>query len=233
MWSVVVALPAIQADFGVDRADASLPYTLAMLGFAGGGVVMGRLADRFGIAVPLALGTLALGARLSGGRARRHPLAGGARPWLADRVRLLGHLRAADGRHVALVHAPPRHRRRHRRLRQLSRRHGLAAGGAAFHRRRGLARDPYRHRRVPARQPCCRWSICCGGGIETHHTDGRQRSRRRAGKPNCRFRRRRCRCCCASPASPAAWRCRCRRCTSSPIAAISATARRAAPRCCR
>jgi MFS family permease len=61
MWSVVVALPAIQADFGVTRADASLPYTLAMLGFAGGGVVMGRLADRFGVAVPLALGTLALG----------------------------------------------------------------------------------------------------------------------------------------------------------------------------
>ena len=61
MWSVVVALPTIQADFGVTRADASLPYTLAMLGFAGGGVVMGRLADRFGVAVPLALGTLALG----------------------------------------------------------------------------------------------------------------------------------------------------------------------------
>jgi MFS family permease len=61
MWSVVVALPTIQADFGVARADASLPYTLAMLGFAGGGVVMGRLADRFGIAVPLALGTLGLG----------------------------------------------------------------------------------------------------------------------------------------------------------------------------
>ena len=53
MWSVVVALPAMQADFGVDRADASLPYTLTMLGFAGGGVLMGRLADRFGIAVPL------------------------------------------------------------------------------------------------------------------------------------------------------------------------------------
>ena len=53
MWSVVVALPAIQAEFGVARADASLPYTLTMLGFAGGGVLMGRLADRFGIAVPL------------------------------------------------------------------------------------------------------------------------------------------------------------------------------------
>src|SRR3974390_110944 len=37
MWSVVVALPAMQADFGVDRAAAALPYTLAMLGFAGGG----------------------------------------------------------------------------------------------------------------------------------------------------------------------------------------------------
>ena len=47
MWSVVVALPAIQAEFGVDRAAASLPYTMAMIGFAGGGVVIGRLADRF------------------------------------------------------------------------------------------------------------------------------------------------------------------------------------------
>jgi len=60
MWSVVVALPAIQADFGVDRAAASLPYTLTMLGFAAGGVVMGKLADRIGITAPLALGALAL-----------------------------------------------------------------------------------------------------------------------------------------------------------------------------
>jgi MFS family permease len=60
MWSVVVALPAIQADFGVDRAAASLPYTMAMIGFAGGGVIIGRLADRFGILVPLALGTVSL-----------------------------------------------------------------------------------------------------------------------------------------------------------------------------
>src|SRR6478752_5177108 len=62
MWSVVVALPAIQADFGVDRAAASLPYTLAMIGFAGGGVVIGRLVDRFGILFPLALGTISLAA---------------------------------------------------------------------------------------------------------------------------------------------------------------------------
>jgi MFS family permease len=63
MWSFMVALPAIQADFGIGRGEASLPFTLAMVGFAGGGVLMGKLADRFGIAVPLALGTalLALG----------------------------------------------------------------------------------------------------------------------------------------------------------------------------
>jgi MFS family permease len=60
MWSYMVALPAIQADFGVSRADASLPFTMVMFGFAGGGVLMGRLADRFGIALPLGIGTLAL-----------------------------------------------------------------------------------------------------------------------------------------------------------------------------
>jgi len=59
MWSIMVALPVIQTDFGVSRADASLPFTMVMFGFAGGGIVMGRLADRFGIAVPLAIGTLA------------------------------------------------------------------------------------------------------------------------------------------------------------------------------
>jgi MFS family permease len=60
-WSVPVVLPAVQADFGVARADASLPFTLAMLGFAFGGVLMGRLTDRFGILVPLVSGAVALG----------------------------------------------------------------------------------------------------------------------------------------------------------------------------
>ncbi len=60
MWSFMVTLPAVQADFAVPRGDATLPYTFAMIGFAGGGVLMGRLSDRFGIAAPLALGTLLL-----------------------------------------------------------------------------------------------------------------------------------------------------------------------------
>jgi MFS family permease len=61
MWSVPVSLPAVQADFGVDRAMASLPYTLTMAGFAVFGVWLGRLVDRFGIVMPLALGSIAMG----------------------------------------------------------------------------------------------------------------------------------------------------------------------------
>ena len=60
MWSVVVALPYVQAEFGATRAEASLPYTLTMVGFACGGILMGRLADRFGIMVPLLIGTVLL-----------------------------------------------------------------------------------------------------------------------------------------------------------------------------
>jgi len=61
MWSVVVALPTLQAEFGVARADASLPYTLTMVGVMFGSILMGRLADRFGVMVPLAIGAAALG----------------------------------------------------------------------------------------------------------------------------------------------------------------------------
>lgn len=60
LWSVVVSLPAIEAEFGVDRGGASLPYTATMIGFAIGGVLMGRFTDRLGIRVPLLLGTFSL-----------------------------------------------------------------------------------------------------------------------------------------------------------------------------
>ena len=60
IWSVVVALPAVQAEFGAARGGASLPYSATMLGFALGGVAMGRLADRFGIVAPVVLGAIAL-----------------------------------------------------------------------------------------------------------------------------------------------------------------------------
>jgi len=61
MWSVVVALPAVQAEFGVARGGASLPFTLTTIGFGVGGVLMGRVSDRFGIIVPVLLGACALG----------------------------------------------------------------------------------------------------------------------------------------------------------------------------
>jgi MFS family permease len=61
LWSVVVVLPAVQAEFGVARGSASLPYTATMLGFAVGGILMGRLADRLGVVVPLFVSSISLG----------------------------------------------------------------------------------------------------------------------------------------------------------------------------
>ena len=61
MWSAVVALPAVQAEFGTARADAALPYSLLTISFGFGGVLMGRLADRFGIAWPAGIGAVLLG----------------------------------------------------------------------------------------------------------------------------------------------------------------------------
>jgi MFS family permease len=62
MYGVSVVLPVVQSDFGIARADASVPYSMLMLGFGVGGVFMGRLADRFGVMVPLLVGAAGLGA---------------------------------------------------------------------------------------------------------------------------------------------------------------------------
>ncbi len=60
LWSVVVVLPTVEDAFGVARAGATLPYTLLMVGFAAGGILMGRLADRHGIRLPLVIGAFSL-----------------------------------------------------------------------------------------------------------------------------------------------------------------------------
>ncbi len=62
MYVMAVALTPVQAEFGSDRGGASLPYTLTMIGFGIGGIIMGRLADRFGVKVPLWIGAFGLGA---------------------------------------------------------------------------------------------------------------------------------------------------------------------------
>jgi MFS family permease len=60
MYAVSVALPAVQAEFGTDRSGASLPYAATMIGFGIGGILMGRLSDRFGVIVPVLLGAACL-----------------------------------------------------------------------------------------------------------------------------------------------------------------------------
>ena len=62
MWTYVVALPAVQAEFGVARADATLPFTMAMIGFGAGNALLGRLTDRIGIFRPILFGIALIGA---------------------------------------------------------------------------------------------------------------------------------------------------------------------------
>src|SRR5882672_1561587 len=61
MWSVVVVLPVVQAEFGATRGAVSLAFTLTMLGFGLGGVATGRVTDRFGIVAAMALSISFLG----------------------------------------------------------------------------------------------------------------------------------------------------------------------------
>ncbi len=61
MWSVVVVLPVVQAEFGATRGAVSLAFTLTMLGFGLGGVATGKVTDRFGIVAAMALSISFLG----------------------------------------------------------------------------------------------------------------------------------------------------------------------------
>src|SRR5260370_110624 len=61
MWSVVVVLPVVQAEFGATRGAVSLAFTLTMLGFGLGGVATGKITDRFGIVAAMALSIAFLG----------------------------------------------------------------------------------------------------------------------------------------------------------------------------
>lgn len=62
LWSTVVVLPAIEAEFGIDRGAASIPYMATLLGFAAGGILMGRIVDRLGVMRPLLLSSVMLSA---------------------------------------------------------------------------------------------------------------------------------------------------------------------------
>jgi MFS family permease len=61
LWAPVVVLKTVEDEFGLGRGGASLLYTVTMIGFAIGGVTLGRMADKFGILPPLLIGALTLG----------------------------------------------------------------------------------------------------------------------------------------------------------------------------
>lgn len=60
-WAIVVALPEIQIEFAADRGDASMAYTVTMIGFAMGNLLVGQILDRFGTPVPIAISSVLLG----------------------------------------------------------------------------------------------------------------------------------------------------------------------------
>lgn len=53
MWVIIVIMPAVETEFAAGRADASMPYTLTMIGFAVGNFAIGRAVDRYGVTTSL------------------------------------------------------------------------------------------------------------------------------------------------------------------------------------
>ena len=102
MWAVIVVLPAVQAEFGGGRAEASVPYTMTMMGFCPGEPRhwLGRGPVRDHEVAGGGIGADGGGVRTVGGcridrRSVCHPF--------RDRVRVVGLFRAAHRRYLALV----------------------------------------------------------------------------------------------------------------------------------
>ena len=231
MWCLAVALPAVQADLGVSRADISFAYTMNMLGFFAGGVLVGRLVDRRGIVFTSILSAVGLSAGFAlapptsslvlfaaaqvligfSAAATFAPLVADISHWFEKR-RGVAVAIAASGNYIAGALWPPI-------VELIIRDHGWRTtylSAAAFclvtmiPLALTLSRRPPDHQETP---------------------DRHGRAPLAGGRSACRPTR--CRRCWPWPASPAASPCRCRRSISSPTAPISAMAWRAARRCCR
>lgn len=61
IWAIIVVMPAMQAEFGVDRGASAVPYAVTMVGFALGNLVIGRIVDRFGVSLAVSGAAAALG----------------------------------------------------------------------------------------------------------------------------------------------------------------------------
>ena len=229
MWAVIVVLPQAQLEFGVDRAAASLPYTVIMCTLAFATIALGRLTDRHGIVAPLAISTASLGVGfvLAGYApnlfvfSAAHALIGvgagtGFGPMMADishwfvKRRGLAVVVVASGNYIAGTIWPLL---MNLTTPLISWRATYAGIGLI------IVATVLPLALMMRRRPRPR-----------HSTRPRGRPGRRA--PMLEYRRDCCWFCWFLPVFPAVWRCRCRRSTSSLIAAISATASRAAPKCC-
>ena len=62
MYAVVVSLKPIAIEFDSGRAAASIPYTLTMIGYGLGGILIGKISDRIGIFWPAIFGSCMLAA---------------------------------------------------------------------------------------------------------------------------------------------------------------------------
>ena len=206
IWAIIMIMPAVQAEFGVGRADASLPYTLTMVGFGLGNLLIGRAVDRFGVTRSL----IGAAAAISSGF-----LLASAAPSIA----ILSGVQLLIGFGTAASFAPliadiSRWFLRRRGIAVAVAASGNYLSGAIWPMLLGGVLEAQGWRAVYAALAVVTAAVIVPLSLAL---------RRRAG----------CSCCSPSPASAAAWRCRCRRCTSSPTARIWATDRRSAQRCCR
>ena len=227
-----MVLPTIEAEFGVDRGGASIPYTATMVAFAIGGAVMGRLVDRFGIMLPLIFGSVMLGigyvvaantesywgfvlvhAVLIGGLGASctfAPLVADISHWFVKR-RGIAVAIVASGNYLSgtiwpLILQPA--------IETIGWRYSFMGIGVFC---------------VVTMVPI---ALLMRRKAPVDHGDARDQRRACRRRAHAGAARGPAGCAGARRASPAASPCRCRRCIWSPIAAISATVRRAARRCC-
>ena len=189
LWSAVVVLPVIES--GVRRRSRR---RLAALHGDHGGLCRRRHPDR-----PLRRQARHHDADAGRRDLARHRLRGGGvvvkllavrhRAGAADRhARQFRHLRPAGGRRVPLVRPAARHRRGHRRQRQLCRRHLLAALAAGYVRRRRLA--PHLHDRRRDLRGDDGAAVAAAAGAAGARRCGGPHVRRRQCPAGCRCRRR-------------------------------------------
>ncbi len=198
MWSVVVALPAVQAEFGVARGDASLPYTLTMIGFGLSGIAVGRLSDRFGITVPVMVGIVAMAlgyaAAASATTLWQYALAQGL---------LIGTGSASTFGPLLADISMWFHRRRGTAVgvceRQLLRRRAVVAGRPALRRSGRMADDALRHCGVLRGDDVAARPVVAATGARARDGAAGLRQRRAWPPADSDFRPPRCRPCSSSP----------------------------------